>query len=165
MLWHHREPPGAVLPAPHALDCVLRKGNQSNCLEKQGRIRVLCDEAFSHIALPRAKSMHQPRESAVFFSKHKQTSVVVRHHFWLYFRGSCKRIKKRKKEEKRREVFVFKAVFLRETSAGAPRLLLRIGTQQQTAGRSGAAVYSVLSHTGGFLGRSFLPILLFPKPD
>ena len=45
---------------------------------------------------------------------------------------------------------MFKAVFLRETSAGAPRLLLRIGTQQQTAGHSGAAVYSVVSHTGVF---------------
>ena len=45
---------------------------------------------------------------------------------------------------------MLKAVFLRKTSAGAPRLLLRIGTQQQTAGLSVAAVYSVLSHTGGF---------------
>ena len=32
--------------------------------------------------------------------------------------------------EKKREVFVFKAVFLPRTSAGAPRILLRIGTQQ-----------------------------------
>ena len=45
---------------------------------------------------------------------------------------------------------MFKAVFLRETSAGAPRLLLRIGTQQQTAGHSEASAYSVLSHKSGF---------------
>ena len=43
---------------------------------------------------------------------------------------------------------------------------LRIGTQQQPAGHSGAAVYSVLSRTQvAFFSRSFLPILLFPKPD
>ena len=45
---------------------VLRKGAQSNWGEKQARICVLCDAFCSHTALPRAKGMHQPRDSAVF---------------------------------------------------------------------------------------------------
>ena len=53
------------------LDCVLRKGNQSNWPEKQARIWVLCDAFCSHTALPRVKDMHQPRDSAVFSLKTK----------------------------------------------------------------------------------------------
>ena len=49
-----------------AFDYVLRKGTQSNWSEKQARICVLCDEVYSHTALPRVKGMHQPRGSAVF---------------------------------------------------------------------------------------------------
>ena len=57
------------------LDCVLRKGNQSNWSEKQARICVLCDAFCSHTALPRAKGVHQPRDSAVFFSKQTATAL------------------------------------------------------------------------------------------
>ena len=51
------------------LDCVLRKGAQSNWREKQARICVLCDAFCSHTALPPVKGVHQPRDCAVFFFK------------------------------------------------------------------------------------------------
>ena len=51
------------------LHYVSTKGTQSNWSEKQARICVLCDAFCSHTALPRAKGIHQPRDSAVFPSK------------------------------------------------------------------------------------------------
>ena len=35
---------------------------------------MLCDAFCSHTALPRVKGVHQPRDSAVFFSKTKNHS-------------------------------------------------------------------------------------------
>ena len=58
------------------LDYVLRKGTQSNGSGKQARICVLCDAFCSHTALPRVKGVHQPRDSAVSFSKQITTAAA-----------------------------------------------------------------------------------------
>ena len=58
------------------LDCVLRKGTQSNWSGKQARICVLCDAFCSNTALPRVKGVHQPRGSAVFSSKQTTTAAA-----------------------------------------------------------------------------------------
>ena len=58
------------------LDYVLRKGTQSNGRGKQARICVLCDAFCSHTALPRVKGVHQPRDSAVSFSKQTATATA-----------------------------------------------------------------------------------------
>ena len=37
---------------------------------------MLCDAFCSHTALPRVKGVHQPRDSAVFFSKQTATAAA-----------------------------------------------------------------------------------------
>jgi hypothetical protein len=77
----HRRRKRSVVQHLITLDYVLRKGAQSNTGQESRPGFACCAMRFApHTALPRAKGMHQPRDSAVLSSK--QTATATSNREW-----------------------------------------------------------------------------------